>query len=88
MGIIEDMKDNIKKEVADEMKEVNNDRGVLDIITEKAVSRKLLVWVVSTVLLGFGKISPDEWAAISLGYVGVEGFADIATKWRGAKKNE
>ena len=88
MGILDDMKENIKKEVADEMKEVENDRGVLDIITEKAISRKLLVWICSTVLLGFGKITPDEWTAISLGYVGIEGIADIAIKWRGAKKNE
>lgn len=88
MGIIEDMKENIQKEVTEEMKETNNDRGVLDIITEKAVSRKLLVWIISTILLGFGKITPDEWTAISLGYVGIEGVADIATKWRGAKKND
>lgn len=88
MGILDDMKDNIKKEVADEMKEKENDRGVIDIIAEKAVSRKLLVWVISTIFLGFGKITPDEWAAISLGYVGIEGFADIAVKWRGAKKND
>ena len=78
MGILE----NIKKEVKEEMKEVENDRGFLDIITAKAVSRKLLVWVVATVFMGFGKITPDEWTAISLGYVGIEGFADIATKWK------
>jgi hypothetical protein len=78
VGILE----NIKKEVKEEMKEVENDRGVLDIITAKAVSRKLLVWVVATVFMGFGKITPDEWTAISLGYVGIEGFADIATKWK------
>ena len=77
-----DILENIKKEVKEEMKEVENDRGVLDIITAKAVSRKLLVWVVATVFMGFGKITPDEWTAISLGYVGIEGFADIATKWK------
>lgn len=84
MGIIED----IKEEVKDEMKEKNNDRGALDVIAEKAISRKLLVWIVSTIMLGFGKITPDEWTAISLGYVGIEGVADIAIKWKAAKKNE
>ena len=83
MGIIEDTKEEIKEE----MKEKSNDRGVLDIVTEKAISRKLLVWVVSTVMLGFGKLTPDEWTAISLGYVGIEGIADIAIKWKGAKKD-
>jgi hypothetical protein len=82
VGIIED----VKKEVKEEIKERNNDKGVLDIITEKAISRKFLVWVVSSTLLFLGKIGPDEWVAITLGYVGIEGFADIAIKWRGAGK--
>jgi hypothetical protein len=88
LGIIDDMKETIKAEVAEEMKEKSNDRGILDIVTEKAISRKLLVWVVSTVMLAFNKLTPDEWTAISLGYVGIEGIADIAIKWRGAKNDQ
>ncbi len=82
MGIIDD----IKKEVKTEMKENENDRGVVDIIAAKAISRKLLVWIVATVFMGLGKITPDEWTAISLGYVGIEGFADIASKWKHGSK--
>jgi hypothetical protein len=82
LGILED----VKKEVRAEMKENENDRGVLDIITAKAISRKLLVWTVATVFMALGKITPDEWTAISLGYVGIEGFADIATKWKHGSK--
>lgn len=74
----------VEKEIEDEMREDANDRGFLDIITEKLISRKLLVWIVSSSFLAFGKITPDEWAAISLGYIGIEGIADIATKWKGA----
>jgi hypothetical protein len=82
LGILED----VKKEVRAEMKESENDRGILDIITAKAISRKLLVWTVATVFMAFGKITPDEWTAISLGYVGIEGFADIASKWKHGSK--
>jgi hypothetical protein len=82
VGILE----NIKKEVKQEMKENENDRGVVDIIAAKAISRKLLVWIVATVFMGLGKITPDEWTAISLGYVGIEGFADIASKWKHGSK--
>jgi hypothetical protein len=82
MGIIDD----VKKEVKAEMKENENDRGVIDILAAKAISRKLLVWIVATVFMGLGKITPDEWTAISLGYVGIEGFADIATKWKHGSK--
>ncbi len=79
-GVIKD----IEKEIEDEMREDANDRGFLDIITEKIISRKFLVWLVSSSFLVMGKISQDEWAAITLGYVGIEGFADIAVKWKGA----
>lgn len=65
----------------------SENKGVLDTITEKAISRKLLVWLTSTVLLSLGKITPEEWTGISLGYVGIEGFADLAIKWRGFKNN-
>ncbi len=76
----------IQKEIEDEMREDSNDRGVLDILTEKLISRKLLVWIVCSVFLLAGKLSPDEWVAISLGYIGVEGIADIAVKWKGARQ--
>lgn len=78
--------EDVEKEIEDEMREDANDRGFLDIITEKLISRKLLVWIVSSSFLALGKITPDEWAAISLGYIGIEGIADIATKWKGAGK--
>jgi hypothetical protein len=62
-------------------------KGYLDIVQQKLTSRKLLIMIVSTILIGFGKISGDEWTAIALGYVGVEGLADIATRWKfGAKE--
>ena len=82
MGVLKE----VEKELKDELKEKENDRGVIDIITAKAISRKLLVWIVATVFMGLGKITPDEWTAISLGYVGVEGFSDIATKWKHGSK--
>jgi len=61
-------------------------KGYLDIVQQKLTSRKLLIMIVSTILVGVGKINGDEWTAIALGYVGVEGLADIATRWKfGAK---
>ena len=83
MGIIDDM----KKEVRKEMKEAQKEGvGVIDVLSEKILSRKLMVWIVATAFLGFGKITPDEWMGISLGYIGVQGVADLAAKWKGAGK--
>jgi len=92
MGI----KDEVKEELSDldkrmeaERKKLDGSRlGIIDLVTEKFVSRKLLVWGIATLLLWTAKITPDEWTAISLGYVGIEGMADLAVKWRTASKKE
>lgn len=83
MGIIDDMKKEVKKEMKEAQKE---GIGFIDVISEKVLSRKLMVWIVATVFLGFGKITPDDWMGISLGYIGMQGVADLATKWKGASK--
>jgi hypothetical protein len=86
MGIKEEVQEEVKdldKRMVEERQKTDGSRlGVIDLVSEKIVSRKLLVWIVSTVLLVTAKITPDEWTAISLGYVGIEGFADMAAKWR------
>ena len=86
MGIKEEVQEEVKdldKRMVEERQKTDGSRlGIIDLVSEKIVSRKLLVWIVSTVLLATAKISPDEWTAISLGYVGIEGFADMAAKWR------
>lgn len=79
--------ENIKKEVEEEMNKAEKEGvGLVDVLSEKILSRKLLVWIVATVFLGFGKITPDEWMGISLGYIGIQGVADLAAKWKGTGK--
>ena len=61
----------------------NKDKaGVLDRLLEKAVSRKLIVWLMSSGFLYLGNIDGDQWVAVSLAYVGIQGIADIATAWK------
>ena len=78
--IEEKVESELKKESAQAKEE---GVGVLDVLSEKILSRKLLVWLTASVFLGFGKLTPDEWVAVSLGYIGMQGFADLATKWKG-----
>ena len=59
-------------------------KRALDVYLEKIVSRKLLVWLTSTGFLVGGLITNEQWVAIALGYVGIQGFADLATKWKSA----
>lgn len=82
LGII----DNLKKELKEEAEKAEKEGvGLIDVLSEKVLSRKLLVWIVATLFLGFGKITPDEWMGISLGYIGVQGITDMATKWKQGK---
>jgi hypothetical protein len=86
MGIKEEFQE-VEKELEQEQKKPPEERrGILDIVSTKLVSRKLLVWITSTTLLCFAKITPEEWTAVTLGYVGAEGFADIVIKYKNASK--
>jgi hypothetical protein len=49
---------------------------------ERWASRKLIVWATATAFLAFDKLGPDEWVAVALAYIGVQGLADIATRWK------
>jgi len=46
------------------------------------VSRKFTVFALATVFLYLNLLTGDQWTAISLGYIGIEGIADIATRWK------
>ena len=56
----------------------------LDRTVEKLMSRKLMVWFTATtfMLLDVVPLRSEDWVALSLAYIGIEGLADIATRWR------
>ena len=56
--------------------------GKVDTFIQKIASRKLIVWLTSTGLLIGGLVNGDQWISIALLYVGVQGLADIATRWK------
>jgi len=58
----------------------------IDGVLGKVVSRKFTVFTLSTIFLYLGSITGDQWVAISLGYIGVQGIADIATQWKFGKQ--
>ena len=57
-------------------------KAVIDKAVAKVVSRKFTVFILSTLFLYFDKLSGDQWVAVSLGYIGLQGVADIATAWK------
>mgnify|MGYP003626664239 CR=1 FL=1 len=62
-------------------------RQTLDKALNKLMSRKLMVWLTATgfMLLDTVPLNSSDWVAISLAYIGLEGLADIATRWRHGK---
>ena len=59
-------------------------RHFLDKMFNKFMSRKLMVWLTATtfMLLDIVPLESQDWVAISLAYIGLEGLADIATRWK------
>ena len=62
-------------------------RHILDKTVNKLMSRKLMVWLTATgfMLLDTVPLASEDWVAISLAYIGIQGLADIATQWRHGK---
>jgi len=61
-------------------------KELLDQGLNKLLSRKLMVWSTATYLMLFtASLQSEDWVAISLAYIGLEGLADIATRWRHGK---
>ena len=59
-------------------------KGALDKSLEKAVSRKLLVWITATGLAYAGYLTSGDWVTISALYLGGQAVIDAVVKLKGA----
>ncbi len=57
-------------------------KAIVDKALSKVVSRKFTVFSLATLFLYLGQVSGDQWVAVALGYIGIQGIADIATQWK------
>ena len=60
----------------------NEDKGMLDAVQEKIISRKLLVFGVATALMYFSDLNSDTWGMIAVTYIGGQTAIDFAKAWR------
>jgi hypothetical protein len=62
-------------------------RPFVDSLMTKLMSRKLTVWLTATSFMLFDVVplESSDWVAISLAYIGIEGLADIAGRWKHGK---
>ena len=82
-GLDEEKRKELGRKVVDQLYLDNKEKGILDAVQEKAVSRKLLVFIVATCLLTWSTLDPDSWAMIALIYIGGQSAVDIAKVWKG-----
>ena len=60
----------------------NKDKGILDSLQEKVVSRKLLVFLTATALMMYANLDPDTWGMIAMCYIGGQSAIDFAKSWK------
>ena len=60
----------------------NKQKGILDALQEKAISRKLLVFVSAPALLWNAQLDPETWGMIAMMYIGGQTAVDFAKMWR------
>ena len=60
----------------------NKEKGVLDSLQEKIVSRKLLVFLTATALMMYANLDPDIWGMIAVCYIGGQSAIDFAKSWK------
>lgn len=53
-----------------------------DIILNKWISRKLLVFLVACGALFFGSLTSSDWVIIATAYIGIEGVTNIVERLR------
>lgn len=50
--------------------------GKVDTTLNKWLSRKLMVFVIATILISLGKIESSDWTYIAIAYVVMQGLVD------------
>ncbi len=57
--------------------------GIVDVWLEKLTSRKLMVWITSTALMGMGALESSDWVVLSALYIGGQSVIDAVARFRG-----
>jgi hypothetical protein len=60
----------------------------IDFILNKLISRKLLVFIICTLLLIFEKVNSDNWITIAGIYIGGQAIIDAVTKYKDNAANK
>ena len=71
-----------KEEIKEKLYLKSKTKGVLDAVQEKLVSRKLLVFITSTLLLAYHGLDPETWGMIAVMYITGQSVIDAVKAWK------
>ena len=84
-GKLKDQLEDSLREYAETSKDTlylnNEKKGFLDSVQEKMVSRKLLVFITSTVLMWYG-LDSETWGMIAVMYITGQSVIDAVKAWK------
>jgi hypothetical protein len=63
-------------------------REQIDILINKWISRKLMVFIVACIGLFAGNLDSNDWVVIATAYIGIEGATNIVERLMKAKNNK
>ena len=56
--------------------------GIIDRVLEKAISRKLIVFLTATGLMAWSDLDPDTWGLVAIVYVGGQSVIDAVKTYK------
>ena len=56
--------------------------GIIDRMLEKAISRKLIVFLTATGLMAWSDLDPDTWGLVAIVYVGGQSVIDAVKTYK------
>ena len=80
----EEQKKSLSEKIIDQLYLNSSRKGVLDAVQEKLISRKLLVFLTATGLLGWAGLDSETWGLIAVVYIGGQSVIDAVKAWRGS----
>lgn len=78
----ESEKESLVEDIKKELYLDNKDKGMLDAIQEKMISRKLLVFLTATGLMYWSDLDPETWGMIAVMYITGQSVIDAVKAWK------
>ena len=80
------MSEEKESQIVDNIKEGlylnDKNKGVMDAVQEKLISRKLLVFLTATGLMCWSDLDPETWGMIAVMYITGQSVIDAVKAWK------